>query len=165
MTTLIAVPAHDRSVDVVPLAREIGRDAEPAAVPAVTNRNRALERERERLADYRLRAQGFVPRREQLVDATLADSFPASDPPSWTLGVSAANRAASIPEGVIDISRARAGSPGWLRGAAALVGGGLAAIGFMTGVLVGGAVLALAVRLFVRGVVAALGWMMSAPPG
>ena len=23
---------------------------------------------------------------EELIDATLADSFPASDPPSWTLG-------------------------------------------------------------------------------
>jgi hypothetical protein len=36
------------------------------------------------------RAMGAVTGRDQLseemIDATLADSFPASDPPSWTLG-------------------------------------------------------------------------------
>jgi hypothetical protein len=26
------------------------------------------------------------PLSEEMIDATLADSFPASDPPSWTLG-------------------------------------------------------------------------------
>jgi len=33
--------------------------------------------------------------RERLLDDTLADSFPASDPPSWTLGWRAAARRSS----------------------------------------------------------------------
>ena len=34
---------------------------------------------------------------ERALDAVLADSFPASDPPSWTLGVSRSTRGISTP--------------------------------------------------------------------
>jgi hypothetical protein len=43
---------------------------------------------------------------------------------------------------------------------AALAGAGVAAIGFVFAVLAGGAVLALAVRLLVDGLAAALGWLL-----
>ena len=38
---------------------------------------------------------------ERALDAVLADSFPASDPPPWTLGVSLSTPAISTPVGTI----------------------------------------------------------------
>jgi len=37
---------------------------------------------------FRLLTDARVPAAERALDAILADSFPASDPPPWTLGVS-----------------------------------------------------------------------------
>ena len=39
---------------------------------------------------------------ERALDAVLADSFPASDPPSWTLGVSRSTPETSTPTGTLE---------------------------------------------------------------
>lgn len=42
---------------------------------------------------------------ERALDAVLADSFPASDPPSWTLGVSRSAPETSTPTGTLEEKR------------------------------------------------------------
>jgi hypothetical protein len=48
---------------------------------------------------------------ERALDAVLADSFPASDPPSWTLGVTGSHSAAREKDG-INLDQAGAARPG-----------------------------------------------------
>jgi hypothetical protein len=124
----------------------------------------SFEWDRERLADHRHRARGFALRRNQRVDEALADSFPASDPAPWTLGVSDETGRGSDPEAVVRVKRARAGRPTWLQGLAALAEGSVAAIGFIIAVLIIGSVLALGVRLVVETLTAIGGWLFAAAP-
>ena len=145
MTTLIAVPEDP----------QLGR-AQRAAVhqphtPAIYDAEAGRMREQKRLDDYRRRAVAFapVPRGEQFVDAVLADSFPASDAPPWTLGVGRRVRTAPARHGIAELSVGRAGAPTWWQAVKALLGAGVVVLAFAIGILVLGSVLALGVRLFV----------------
>jgi hypothetical protein len=112
--------------------------------------------EQDRLDDYRRRAIAFapVPRDEQFVDAALADSFPASDAPPWTLGVNHRARAVRSREGIVHASDARPGHPTWWDGFTALFEAALVVLFFALGILVVGSAVALAVRLFVAALTA-----------
>ena len=94
------------------------------------------------------RAARYAAERE--LDQILADSFPASDPPSWTLGVSrpAAVRRVSLPRDT--------GRP-FLRALASLAGGaGIALLVPVVILLVG-----VSVALAARGIAEAIGWLLS----
>jgi hypothetical protein len=109
------------------------------------------------------------------LDEILADSFPASDPPSWTLGVSRPEpvRGASAVEGragegarpdhrgspridiLDDPVKCDTGRP-FLRAMASLAGAAGIALLFPFGILLVG----LPVALVVRGVAEAIGWLL-----
>jgi hypothetical protein len=61
-----------------------GRLPNPAAIPA-EDPDPGVEAE-EHLGDSRARAAAPAPS-ERMIDLTLEQSFPASDPPGWTLGI------------------------------------------------------------------------------
>ena len=113
---------------------------------------------------------------ERTLDQILADSFPASDPPSWTLGVSrpeAVRRASSVEARAGDGAKGDHREPGridilnvslprdtgrpFLRALASLAGAaGLALLVPVVILLVG-----VPVALAARGIVEAIGWLLS----
>jgi hypothetical protein len=110
---------------------------------------------------------------ERAVDSVLADSFPASDPPSWTLGITHPqpefrvtsgetvvpddSRAALVREDVIDVSRAATEGRTFLKGLVSLAGAaGLALLVPFVILLIG-----MPIALAVRGVVEAARWLLT----
>jgi hypothetical protein len=110
---------------------------------------------------------------EQALDDVLADSFPASDPPSWNPGIALldpawelerhAERSESIADtaastgvsGIIDVSRpARAGRT-FLQGLASLAGAASIALLVPFAILLVG----LPIALSIRGVLELFGWL------
>jgi hypothetical protein len=109
---------------------------------------------------------------ERAVDSVLADSFPASDPPSWTLGITRPQperqgtrdeipmledrRAGLVRETVIDVSRPTYRRT-FLKGVLALAGAaGIALLVPFVILLIG-----LPIALAVRGVVEAASWLLA----
>jgi hypothetical protein len=110
---------------------------------------------------------------EQALDAVLADSFPASDPPSWNPGFARPSPAvgsesrAERPERVadsnagagesdfIDVSRARGANRTFLQGVASLAGAAGVALLVPFAILLVG----LPVALVVRGLLEAISWL------
>jgi hypothetical protein len=108
---------------------------------------------------------------ERALDSALADSFPASDPPSWTLGIArppprpspaestgtivgGGTETGHVAEGVIDVSR-RQGGRTFLQRLVSLAGGaGIALLVPLAILLVG-----LPIALAVRAIVEAIGWL------
>ena len=107
---------------------------------------------------------------ERAVDSALADSFPASDPPSWTPGIARPQpsrsadestdtsvrhgRDVSVTEGVIDVSR-RDGGRTFLQNLLSLAG----AVGIALVVPVAILLVGLPIALVVRGIVEAVSWL------
>jgi hypothetical protein len=110
---------------------------------------------------------------ERALDSTLADSFPASDPPSWTLGITrpqperhATNdrtvaphdsRVARVSEDVIDLSRPATGGGMFVKGLVSLTAAAGIALLVPLVILLIGTPIALAGR----GVVAAASWVLA----
>lgn len=117
---------------------------------------------------------------ERALDQILADSFPASDPPSWTLGVSRpepVRRASSVEApaddgatsehrepgriDVLDVSLPRDTGRSFLRVLASLAGAtGIALLVPFVILLIG-----LPVALVVRGIAEAIGWLLARTVG
>jgi hypothetical protein len=110
---------------------------------------------------------------ERAVDSVLADSFPASDPPSWTLGIThprperqATNaetvapdggRAAAVEAHVIDVSRPAADGRTFLEGLVSLAGAaGIALLVPFVILLIG-----MPIALAVGGVVKGASWVLA----
>jgi hypothetical protein len=110
---------------------------------------------------------------EQALDQVLADSFPASDPPSWNPGIALLNPAVDVePEaersesiagtaartgtsGIIDVSRPSSADRTFLQGLVSLAGAaGIALLVPFAILLVG-----LPIALSIRGVVELFGWL------
>ena len=112
---------------------------------------------------------------EQALDQVLADSFPASDPPSWTPGIALVNPAMDAePEaplsesiagpvvrtgssGIIDVSRRSGADRTFLQSVVSLAGA--AGIALLVPVAVLG--VALPIAFSIRGVLELFGWLFS----
>ena len=110
---------------------------------------------------------------ERAVDSVLADSFPASDPPSWTLGITRPHPelqatsgetvvpddspAAFVRENVIDVSRPATDGRTFLDGLVSLTGAvGIALLVPFVILLIG-----VPIALAVRGVIEAASWLVA----
>jgi hypothetical protein len=110
---------------------------------------------------------------ERAVDSVLADSFPASDPPSWTLGITRPqpefqatsdetvvlddHRSMLARENVIDVSRPATDARSFLKGIVSLAGAaGLALLVPFVILLIG-----TPIALAVRGVIEATTWLVA----
>ena len=137
------------------------RDGIAAVVPAIVGVDRIVDEAGDRQA--RLAA-------ERALDEVLADSFPASDPPSWNPGIirphpadGFARAAAPAQEGherlpmaeVIDVSRPAHGERTFLQALVSLFGAAGLALLFGVAILLVG----LPIALVVRGVLEAVGWL------
>jgi hypothetical protein len=137
------------------------RDGVAAVVPAIVGVDRIVDEAGARQA--RLAA-------ERALDEVLADSFPASDPPSWNPGIirpqpadgfaTAVTTALDVGErlpmaDVIDVSRPTHGQRTFLQSLVSLFGAAGIALFFGIGILL----LGLPIVLVVRGVVEAIGWL------
>jgi hypothetical protein len=110
---------------------------------------------------------------ERAVDSVLADSFPASDPPSWTLGITRPqperqatiaetvaphdSRAALVGEDMIDVSRPATDGGTFLKGLVSLAG----AVGIALLVPVVILLIGMPIALALRGVVEAASWLLT----
>jgi hypothetical protein len=109
---------------------------------------------------------------ERALDSVLADSFPASDPPSWTLGITRPqperyatdeavaphdSRVALVREDVIDLSRPATGWGTFVKGLVSLTAAAGIALLVPLVILLIGTPIALAGR----GVVAAASWVLA----
>jgi hypothetical protein len=126
-----------------------------------------------------LEARGAEADGERALDQTLADSFPASDPPPWTLGVarrdSKPDAIARRSQSVADSARAEVARPRALVNDVVILGGGsrgprtpiqrletlAGAMGVALLVPVAILVAGLPVVLLVRGIVEAITWLMT----
>ena len=115
--------------------------------------------------------------RERALDQVLADSFPASDPPPWTLGVARRDsEPTAIARGLVaDSAGAEVARPGVLVNDVVILGGGsrgprtpiqrlatlAGAMGVALMVPVAILVVGLPVVLLVRGIVEAITWLMT----
>jgi hypothetical protein len=137
------------------------RDGVAAVVPAIVGVDGIVDESGARQA--RLAA-------ERALDEVLADSFPASDPPSWNPGIirpqpahdfaTAAMTAQDVGErlpmaDVIDVSRPTHGERTFLQSLVSLCGAAGIALLVGIGILLVG----LPIVLVVRGVVEAIGWL------
>jgi hypothetical protein len=129
-----------------------------------------------RVDDFRDRRDRLAA--ERAIDDVLADSFPASDPPSWNPGVtrlkprrplayrssghnpiSHAGERGNGPSDVIDVSRPTGGGRTFLQGLISLAGAaGIALAAPFVILLIG-----LPVALAVRGLLEAVGWVLGVP--
>jgi hypothetical protein len=137
------------------------RDGVAAVVPAIVGVDRIVDEAGARQA--RLAA-------ERAVDEVLADSFPASDPPSWNPGIIRPQPADGFPiavmpaqdvggrlpmADVIDVSGPAHGERTLLQSLVSLFGAAGIALLFGIGILLVG----LPIVLVVRGVVETIGWL------
>ena len=104
------------------------------------------------------RVDDFKDRRDRLaaeraIDDVLADSFPASDPPSWNPGMTRV----ALDVDFIDVSRPARGGRTFLHGLVSLAGAAGIALAVPFVILLIG----LPVALAVRGLVEAVGWVLS----
>jgi hypothetical protein len=110
---------------------------------------------------------------ERALDSVLADSFPASDPPSWTLGITRPqpqhqatddeivaphdSRVVLVSEDVIDVSRPATNGGTFAKGLVSLAAAaGIALLVPLVIVLIG-----TPIALAIRGVVAAASWVLT----
>jgi hypothetical protein len=143
------------------------RNGVAAVVPTIVGVDRIVDEAVDRKA--RLDA-------ERAVDEVLADSFPASDPPSWNSGIIRPQPAVNLASGsvaaeaagrslrmvdVIGVSGPTHGVQSFLRALRTLFGAAGFALLFGVAILLVG----LPIVLIVRGVLEAIGWLFGIPIG